>query len=118
MAEKMTAVDWDIDNVKRTAHLGEKHTGCGVKLTIKQPYVRKDGIPFPWLSVACHWCDGDIHGGCSQCLKHHQALARALAHPTRQALWRAVRQMDGVASLQLADWYRDHVPGLIEEGGK
>ena len=25
---------------------------------------------------------------------------------------------DWTARLELADWYRDHIPGLIEEGGK
>lgn len=115
---EMTAVEWDIDRVKHTRAWWEKHSGCGVKLTVKQPYVRKGGIPFPWLSVACHWCSGSIAGGCSQCLKHHQELARVLAHPERVALWRAVRAMDTTASAQLADWYRDNVQGLIEESGK
>lgn len=105
--------------VRRTRRLHNTHHRelgkCGILLKIRQPCVRRDAIPLPWLLVTCHWCCGLIVGGCSQCLKHHVELSRILKHSERVALWRAVRSGDLVASQALADWYRDHIEGLIEE---
>jgi len=50
------------------------------------------------------------------CVQHHKAVIEALYHPEREALAIAQRAGDKVAGKLLADWYRDHIPGLIEEG--
>ena len=69
----------------------------------------------PWIDIVCQWCDGKIAGGCMVCVHHHRAMIEALHHPERKALVMAQRAGDKVAGKLLADWYRDNVPGLIEE---
>ena len=70
----------------------------------------------PWIDVICPWCKGQVAGGCMVCVWHHEAMIEALHHPERKALVMAHRTGDPLAGRLLADWYRDHIPGLIEEG--
>lgn len=84
---------------------------CGVRMT----FLRSG---HPWIDVVCPWCDGKIAGGCMICVHHHNTMVEALHHPERKALAMAQRAGDRLAGKLLADWYRDHIPGLIEEGGK
>lgn len=72
----------------------------------------------PWLDVVCSWCDGSIAGGCMVCVQCHNTMIEALHHPERKALAMAQRAGDKLAGKLLADWYRDHIPGLIEEVDK
>lgn len=84
---------------------------CGVRLA----FLRSGQ---PWIDVVCPWCKGKVAGGCMVCLRHHQVMIAALYHPERKALVIAQRSGDKLAGKLLADWYRDHIPGLIEESGK
>ena len=81
---------------------------CGVRMSLL-----KSG--HPWLDIVCPWCKGQVAGGCMVCVWHHEAMIEALHHPERKALVMAHRTGDPLAGRLLADWYRDHIPGLIEE---
>lgn len=82
---------------------------CGVRMSFL-----KSG--HPWIDVICPWCKGQVAGGCMVCVRHFEAMIEALHHPERKALVMAHRTGDPLAGRLLADWYRDHIPGLIEEG--
>ena len=84
---------------------------CGVRLQLLG-----GNKSTPWLDILCPWCKGQVAGGCMVCVRHYQAMIEALRHPERKAITHAMRRGDPIAAGQLADWYRDHIPGLIEEG--
>lgn len=88
----------------------------GVRMTFLKSRVGVLDSGHPWIDVICPWCKGEIAGGCMVCVHHHRAMIEALHHPERVAIARAAKVMEPGAREQLADWYRDHIPGLIEEG--